>query len=150
VYDIRILRIHPGTALYRQMLSSGDVTENWWLEKTSDGSCNHLLPSCLGMTFRHPHFKPIQLQHAALRFMDELNRMERDRVARILHTGAPGHALKFAGTMLSVRRSVAGQARVLLEHVRSTMNLEAFHSHRSALIGPIQRRRLFPPRTSLR
>ena len=35
VYDIRILRIYPSTSLYSQMLSSGDVTKDWWLEKES-------------------------------------------------------------------------------------------------------------------
>ena len=34
-YDMRILRIYPSTPLYRQMLATGDVTENWWLETES-------------------------------------------------------------------------------------------------------------------
>jgi radical SAM superfamily enzyme YgiQ (UPF0313 family) len=69
VFDIRILRIYPSTALYHEMLSSGDVTEDWWLEKGSASTCNLLLPSCLSMHFKHTSFYPMQLQQMALRLI---------------------------------------------------------------------------------
>jgi hypothetical protein len=34
------------------------VTAEWWLKPRSDDNCNHLLPSCFSMDFRHPHFTP--------------------------------------------------------------------------------------------
>ncbi len=121
VYDIRILRIYPSTSLYNQMLSSGDVTENWWLEKESASTCNHLLPSCLSMHFKHSSFNPMQLQHLALRVIAELNWMKRDSVSHILHVGYRGHGLKFATTLLFVRHRLARQARVLLKQVEQAM-----------------------------
>lgn len=120
-YDIRILRIYPSTSLYRQMLSSGDVTENWWLERESPATCNHLLPSCLSVHFRHSNFDPMQLQHLALRLIAELNWMKPDSISRIVGTGYRGHGLKFAGTTLFVRRQLAGQARMLLKQVEQAM-----------------------------
>jgi radical SAM superfamily enzyme YgiQ (UPF0313 family) len=33
LYDLRVLRIYPGSPLYDSMLSSGNVTEAWWLGK---------------------------------------------------------------------------------------------------------------------
>ncbi len=104
VYDIRILRIYPSTSLYTQMLSSGDVTEDWWLEKESASTCNHLLPSCLSMHFKHSSFNPMHLQHLALQLIAELNWMKHDSVSHILRVGYRGHGLKFAVMMLSVRQ----------------------------------------------
>ena len=121
VYDIRILRIYPSTSLYSQMLSSGDVTEGWWLEKESASTCNHLLPSCLSMHFKHSSFNPMQLQHLALQLIAELNWMKHDSVSRILRIGYRGHGLKFAAMMLSVRQRLAKQGRMLLKQVEQAM-----------------------------
>jgi radical SAM superfamily enzyme YgiQ (UPF0313 family) len=120
-YDIRILRIYPSTALYREMLSSGDVTKDWWLKKESGATCNHLLPSSLSMHFRHANFDPMQLQYFALRLIAELNVMYHDSVSQIMCIGRRGRGLKFAGTMLFVRKRLAGQARMLLKQVEQAM-----------------------------
>ena len=117
LYDIRILRIYPSTPLYDRALSSGDVTENWWLEKESASNCNHLLPSCLSMDFRHGSFSPMQLQHLALRFTAELNRMRVSSVFRILRVGRRGHGLKLAATILYARQRSVGQAQMLRKQV---------------------------------
>ncbi len=121
VYDIRILRIYPSTSLYSQMLSSGDVTEDWWLEKESASTCNHLLPSCLSMHFKHKSFNAMQLQHLALQFTAELNWMKHDSVSHILRVGYRGHGLKFAATILYARHRAAKQARMLLKQVEQAM-----------------------------
>ncbi len=121
VYDIRILRIYPSTSLYSQMLSSRDVTENWWLEKESASTCNHLLPSCLSMHFKHSSFNPMQLQHLALQLIAELNWMKHDSVSHILYVGYRGHGMKFAGTILYARQRAARQARMLLQQVEQAM-----------------------------
>jgi radical SAM superfamily enzyme YgiQ (UPF0313 family) len=122
LYDIRILRIYPSTSLYSQMLSSGEVTKDWWLEKESATTCNHLLPSCLSMHFKHGSFNSMQLQHMALQFIAELNRMKHDSVARILRVGYRGHGLKFAGTILYARQRFVSQARMLLKQVEQAMS----------------------------
>jgi radical SAM superfamily enzyme YgiQ (UPF0313 family) len=121
IYDIRILRIYPSTSLYSQMLSSGEVTEDWWLEKESSSTCNHLLPSCLSMHFKHRNFSSMQLQHLALQFTAELNWMRHDCVSRILQVGYRFHGLKFAGTILYARQRAAKQARMLLKQVEQVM-----------------------------
>jgi radical SAM superfamily enzyme YgiQ (UPF0313 family) len=121
LFDIRILRIYPSTSLYSQMLSSGDVTEDWWLEKESPSTCNHLLPSCLSMHFKHASFNSMQLQHLALRFTAELNGMNHDRVPHIVRVGYRGHGLKFAGTVLYARQRSGKQARMLLQQVEQAM-----------------------------
>ncbi|MBW2640672.1 MAG: B12-binding domain-containing radical SAM protein [Deltaproteobacteria bacterium] len=121
IYDIRILRIYPSTSLYNQMLSSGDVTEDWWLEKESDSTCNHLLPSCLSMHFKHSTFNSIQLQHMALQYTAELNEMKHDRVSHIMRVGCRGHGQKFAGTILYARHRASRQARMLLQQVEQVM-----------------------------
>ncbi len=123
IYDIRILRIYPGTSLYNQMLSSGDVTEEWWLKKESASTCNHLLPSCLSMYFKHSRFDPMQLQHMALQFSSEFNRMEHDNVSHIVSVGYRGHGLKLTGTLLYARQRAARQARMLLKQVERAMTL---------------------------
>ena len=121
LYDIRILRIYPSTSLYSQMLSSGEVTKEWWLEKESATTCNHLLPSCLSMHFKHGSFNSMQLQHLALQFIAELNRMKHDSVSRILRIGYRGHGLKFTGTILYARQRFVSQARTLLKQVEQAM-----------------------------
>lgn len=121
ICDIRILRIYPSTSLYSQMLSSGDVTEDWWLEKEFASTCNHLLPSCLSMHFKHSSFNSMQLQHLALQFTAELNGLKHDCVSHILRVGSRGHGLKFAGTILYARQRAARQARMLLKQVEQAM-----------------------------
>jgi radical SAM superfamily enzyme YgiQ (UPF0313 family) len=121
LYDIRILRIYPSTSLYSQMLSSGEVAKDWWLEKESASTCNHLLPSCLSMHFKHRSFNSMQLQHLALQFSSELNWMKHDSVSHILRVGYRGHGLKFAGTILYARQRAAKQARMLLKQVEQAM-----------------------------
>jgi radical SAM superfamily enzyme YgiQ (UPF0313 family) len=121
LYDIRILRIYPSTPMYSQMVASGEVTENWWLEKGSPGTCNNLLPSCLSMHFRHKNFDSMQLQHIALQFTTELNRMTRERVAMVLSTGARGSGLMLSGTLLYARRRAVKQAQMLQLQVEQSM-----------------------------
>ena len=128
LYDVRLLRMYPSTSLYRQMLVSGDVTENWWLEKRSSDTCNDLLPSCLSMHFRHAHFHPMQLQHAALRLIAELNRMSHEAVSRIIGIAARGRGLRFGGTILYARQRFVSQARTLLAQVERTMETNTLTS----------------------
>src|ERR1017187_8100806 len=120
IYDIRILRIYPSTPLYSEMIASGDVTRDWWLEKNSAATCNHLLPSSLAMHFKHPNFDPLQLQALALRFIAELNQLKPDSVAHILRVGARGSGLRLAGTFIYARRKAVSQARTLLKQVEET------------------------------
>ena len=120
-YDFRILRIYPSTPLYSQMLSSGDVTENWWLKEGSASNCNHLLPCCMSMDFKHGNFTPMQLQHMALKLMRELNPMNYDSVSHILRVGYRGRALKFAALLLGARLRAFRQARMLLKQVEQAM-----------------------------
>jgi len=121
IYDIRILRIYPSTSLYHQMLSSGEVTENWWLAPESTSTCNHLLPSCLSMHFKHRNFNAMQLQHLALQFTSELNRMNTESVSHVLSVGHRGDGLKLAGTIIYARQQAAKQARTLLKQVEQAM-----------------------------
>ncbi len=113
-YDIRILRIYPGTSLYRKMVASGDVTPQWWLKTDPARNCNHLLPGCLSMDFRHPTFSPVELQQVALELMIELNPLDIRSVARILRVGSRSGALGFATTLLLARERSTRQARRLL------------------------------------
>jgi radical SAM superfamily enzyme YgiQ (UPF0313 family) len=136
VCDIRIMRIYPSTSLYSQMVESGEVTEDWWLEEQSPSTCNHLLPSCLGMHFRHEHFAPMQLQRTALQMIAELNRQDRASTSRILGVGRRGRGLRFAATVLLVRRRLARQARVLLRQVEQAMAANFPQSSRIASEKP--------------
>ncbi len=120
-YDMRLLRIYPSTPLYRQMLATGDVTPNWWLETGSSNTCNQLLPSSLSMHFRHDRFQPMQLQHLSLRFIAELSGTGPGTVSRILRVGCRGRALRFAGLVLTARQRSARQARTLLRQVEQAM-----------------------------
>ena len=119
-FDIRILRIYPSTSLYGRMLETGDVTENWWLETDPGATCNHLLPSCLSVHVRHGSFRPMQLQGLALRFVAELNEMRPVEISRVLGIGYRGRDMRFAGTMLFVRRRLARQARALRRQVEQS------------------------------
>jgi radical SAM superfamily enzyme YgiQ (UPF0313 family) len=124
LFDIRILRIYPSTSLYGQMLPSGDVTKNWWLERESPSTCNHLLPSCLSMHFKHGSFNSMQLQHMALQFSAELNPVNYRSVFHIVRVGKRGNGLKFAGTVLYARQRAASQTRMLLRQVEQAMAAE--------------------------
>ncbi len=120
-YDMRLLRIYPSTPLYRQMLATGEVTANWWLETGSVNTCNQLLPSSLSMHFRHGRFQPMQLQHLSLRFIAELSRTGPAAVSRILRVGCRARAVRFAGLVLTARQRSARQARTLLRQVEQVM-----------------------------
>jgi radical SAM superfamily enzyme YgiQ (UPF0313 family) len=125
LFDIRILRIYPSTSLYGQMLPSGDVTKNWWLERESPSTCNHLLPSCLSMHFKHGSFNSMQLQHMALQFSAELNPVNFRSVFHIVRVGKRGNGLKFAGTVLYARQRAASQTRMLLRQVEQAMAVDS-------------------------
>ena len=120
LYDLRILRIYPGSALYEQMLSRGTVTEAWWLGK-EPVSTNHFLPGHLRVHFTHSHFSPMQLQHWTLKLTSELNRMNVGAVARVMRVGLRGGATKFAAMGLSARSRTVKQARTLLDCVEEAM-----------------------------
>jgi radical SAM superfamily enzyme YgiQ (UPF0313 family) len=125
LYDIRILRIYPGTTFYNQMLLSGEVTRDWWLEEESTSTCNHLLPSCLSVHFKHRSFDSMQLQHIALQFTVELNRMKPAWVSHVLRVGYTGQGLKLAGTIiLYARQRAVRQAHLLLKKVELAMRSE--------------------------
>jgi radical SAM superfamily enzyme YgiQ (UPF0313 family) len=121
--DVRILRIYPSTPLYDEMVAAGEMEPDWWLDEGAAGTCNHLLPSCLGLHFRHRRFAPIELQHHALTLAAELNRVDRAAVSRILGIGRRGRALGFAATTLFVRKRLAKQARVLLPQVERAITV---------------------------
>lgn len=123
LYDIRVMRIYPGTTLYQQMLASGAVVKGWWLEKDSPSTCNHLLPSCLSMHFKHSNFNSMQLQHMVLQLTSELNAMNYKNMTHIISVGLKGDGLRCAGTLLYARQRSAGQARMLLKQVEQVMSL---------------------------
>jgi radical SAM superfamily enzyme YgiQ (UPF0313 family) len=120
LYDLRILRIYPGTPLYKRMLSRSEVTDAWWLAK-EPVSTNYFLPAHLRVHFTHSNFSPMQLQHRALKLTRELNRMNAGAVARTMRVGRLGGAAKFAAMVLSARRKTMKQARSLLARVGQVM-----------------------------
>ncbi|MBW1881963.1 MAG: B12-binding domain-containing radical SAM protein [Deltaproteobacteria bacterium] len=123
-YDLRILRVYPSTQLYRELLATGDVTENWWLKTGSSANCNDLLPSCLRMDFKHPNFSPMELQHAALRLTVDLNPMNYQALSHILSIGRRGGTLRFAALLLAARLRSTRQARMLLKQVEEAMEAD--------------------------
>jgi radical SAM superfamily enzyme YgiQ (UPF0313 family) len=120
LYDLRILRMYPGSPLYDRMLSQGKVIDAWWLGK-EPVSTNHFLPGHLRVHFEHNHFSPMQLQYSILTLTRELNRMNRETVAHVLRVGRRGGALKFAAMMLSARSRIVKQARTLVDRVELAM-----------------------------
>jgi radical SAM superfamily enzyme YgiQ (UPF0313 family) len=116
-YDVRILRIYPSTSMYTEMLASGDVTGEWWLERGSPDNCNQLLPSCLSMDFKHASFTPMELQRMAVRLMIDLNPLRYETASHILRVGRRGRALDFAAMLLAGRHRTVRQARTLLKQV---------------------------------
>jgi len=132
LYDLRIMRIYPGSALYDQMVSSGEVTDAWWLGP-EPVSTNHFLPGHLRVHFKHNHFSPMQLQHWTLKLTRELDRMSAGTATHIMRVGRRGGATKFAAMALSARRRTAKQAQMLLESVEQAMSAEAPLRNTSAL-----------------
>jgi hypothetical protein len=120
VFDLRILRMYPGSSLYEQMLADGTVTEAWWLGEEPVAS-NYFLPGHLRVHFTHPHFTPMQLQSWTLKLTAELNRVNAGAVARVLRVGHRGGAAKFAATALAARSRTVKQARTLLARVEQAM-----------------------------
>lgn len=120
MYDLRILRIYPGSQLYGRMLSRGDVTESWWLKKESLPT-NQFLPHHLRVHLKHSHFSPMELQHSTLTLTRELDRMNRKAVAHVLRVGRRGGALKFAAKILYARSRTVKQALTLRNRVEQAM-----------------------------
>lgn len=118
IYDLRIMRIYPGSPLYDQMVASGKVAEDWWLGEESLAT-NRFLPGHLRVHFTHDHFTPVQLQRQTLRLVRELNRMSADAISHVMRVGRRGKAKKFAIAALSARRKTARQAQELLRAVKS-------------------------------
>jgi radical SAM superfamily enzyme YgiQ (UPF0313 family) len=121
IFDVRIMRAYPSTSLYREMLATGAVTPEWWLQERAPGTCNDLLPSCLSMDFRHANFRPMALQRWALRLVAELNATSPASLARVVRTAWRGEGVRFAGTILYARQRFVGQARGLLRQVERAM-----------------------------
>ena len=127
------------------MLSSGDVTENWWLKNESTSNCNHLLPCCMSMDFKHPNFTPMELQQMALKLTVELNPLNYDTVSRILRVGYRGRALQFATLLLGARLRHFRQSRKLLKQVEQIMGADSrAHSQK-----PSVRLDLIPEKSSV-
>ena len=120
LYDLRILRIYPGSPLYDRMRSRGDVTDTWWLGK-EPVSTNHFLPGHLRVHLKHSHFSPMELQYSTLTLTRELDRMNCAAVAHVLRVGRRGGALKFAAMALSARSRTAKQAGMLCDRVEQAM-----------------------------
>jgi len=114
IYDLRIMRIYPGSPLYDRMVASGKVGEAWWLGDEPVAT-NRFLPGHLRVHFTHEHFGPAQLQRQTLYLVRELNRMSADGISRVMRVGRRGKAAKFAAAALSARRKTARQALKLLK-----------------------------------
>jgi len=120
VYDLRILRIYPGSRLYGRMRSRGEVSGAWWLGN-EPVSTNHFLPGHLRVHLKHSHFSPMQLQQSTLTLTCALDQMNCKAVAHVLRVGCRGGALKFAALVLSARSRTVKQARTLLDRVEQAM-----------------------------
>ena len=120
LYDLRIMRIYPGSRLYSRMLSEGNVTDTWWLGEEPVAT-NNFLPGHLRVHLKHNHFSPVELQYAALILTCELDRMNRKTVTHVMRVGHRGRALKFAAMILTARRQMQKQARRLLDQVERAM-----------------------------
>jgi hypothetical protein len=120
LYDLRVLRIYPGSPLYARMLSQGDVTDAWWLGNELV-STNCFLPGNLRVHFRHGNFSPMQLQYSTLTLSRELNRMNRQAVAHVLGVGRRRGALGLAANLQIARSQKTRQAPTLLKRVEQAM-----------------------------
>ncbi len=116
IYDLRIMRIYPGSRLYDQMAASGNVAEDWWLGDEPVAT-NRFLPGHMRVHFDHDHFRPIQLQRQTLKLVRELNRMNSGIISHVMRVGRRGEAAKFAAAALSARRKTARQAQELLKYI---------------------------------
>ncbi len=116
IYDLRIMRIYPGSRLYGQMVASGNVARAWWLGEEPVAT-NRFLPGHLRVHFNHDHFKPVQLQRQTLKLVQELNRMSANSISHVMRVGRRGKATRFAAAALSARRKTARQAQELLKSV---------------------------------
>ena len=127
LFDLRILRIYPGSRLYGRMLSGGNVSDAWWLGD-EPVSTNHFLPGHLRVHFKHNNFSPMLLQRSTLKLTRELDRINHKTIANVLGVGRRGGSLKFAGKVLTARSKTAKQAMTLLDRVESAMaaNNEVF------------------------
>jgi radical SAM superfamily enzyme YgiQ (UPF0313 family) len=123
LYDLRILRIYPGSLLYDRMLSSGNLTDAWWLGEEPVPT-NYFLPGHLRVHFMHPHFSPMQLQQWTLKLTSELDRMNASAVANVVRVGRRGGAKKFAALIMAARNRMGKQARALLERVEQAMEVK--------------------------
>ncbi|MCX6877002.1 MAG: radical SAM protein [Verrucomicrobia bacterium] len=120
LYDLRILRHYPGSPLYDEMLSRGDVTDTWWMEDDHLAT-NGLLPGHLRVHFRHGHFSSMQLQQSTLTAMRDLNRMHPEAVACAQRVGRRANAPGFAAMGLFVRAQFEKHARTWLAQVEQAM-----------------------------
>lgn len=123
LFDFRILRIYPGSSLYQPMVARGEVAEAWWLAPEPVAS-NHFLPGHLRVHFRHPHFRPEELQRWALRLTCELDRLSAGAVAHALRIGRRAEASKFAAILLAARNRTVKQARKLLAQLERGTDFE--------------------------
>jgi radical SAM superfamily enzyme YgiQ (UPF0313 family) len=123
LYDLRILRIYPGSLLYDRMLSSGNVTDAWWLGKEPVPT-NYFLPGHLRVHFMHPHFSSMQLQHWTLKLTSELDLMNASAVANVVRVGRRGGAKKFAALIMAARNRMGKQAQGLLKRVEQAMEVK--------------------------
>jgi hypothetical protein len=124
LYDLRIMRIYPGSAFYDEMVAGGSVTDRWWLEEESLPT-NRFLPGHLQVHLRHSHFSPVELQYWTLKLTRELDGMNAGSVAHVLRVGRRGSATKFAAAILAARRRFVKQAQTLLERVEQAMAANA-------------------------
>lgn len=120
LYDLRILRIYPGSSFFDQMLSNGDVADGWWLGK-EPVLTNYFLPGHLRVHFKHNNFSPMQLQYWTLKLTLELDRMNSKIVSHTLRVGRRGDALKFAAILLSARKRIVKQSRTLLDRLEKAI-----------------------------
>lgn len=120
VYDLRILRIYPGSPLYGQMLIDGTVTKDWWIGEEPVPT-NEFLPGHLRVHFTHRYFTPMELQRWTLKLTSELDQVTRRSAAHILRIGRRRGALKFAAAAVSARSRTVKQARTLLDRVEHVM-----------------------------
>jgi radical SAM superfamily enzyme YgiQ (UPF0313 family) len=124
LFDLRILRIYPGSPLYDRMLSSGSVVDSWWLGKEPVPT-NHFLPGHLRVHFTHPNFSPMQLQQWTLKLTSDLNRMTTSAFVNRIKVGRQGHAKKFAALIMAARRRMEKQAQGFLARVEQAMEKKA-------------------------
>jgi radical SAM superfamily enzyme YgiQ (UPF0313 family) len=120
LYDLRVLRVFPGSVLYDTMLARGEVTNTWWLAE-DPLTTNHFLPNHLRVYYNHPHFSPMQLQQATLMMTRELNRTDDATVAHVMSVGRRGSAPEFAAVLLAVRSRFESDAQAFLKRMDAAM-----------------------------